>query len=168
MDIVHHARKGSSAVQRVIFVWSIRDHEHLGWISKLLTSALVSAPSSLVVDPRIYITGSKGQVAELKTLEYDSSSEPSSPSSASEEGKKAEVLSFTAFKTRRGRPEVDRIIQDAVSTAAGPVSVDVAGPSGLAQSVRIALKSEITSPVAILKGRPTVTLHVETFGMVKG
>ena len=47
-------------------------------------------------------------------------------------------------------------------------STSVAGPSPLASDVRSALTSDLTSTSEILKGRPTVTLHVETFGMVKG
>ena len=119
-----HARRNDTSVQRVIFVWAIRDVEHLAWISKLLTSAVVSAPSSLVVEPRIYITGAKAKIPDLTTLDYDSPSSPPSPSSSSDEGKKLDVLSYTAFKTRSGRPDVYRIINDAVSSSAGPVSVD--------------------------------------------
>lgn len=43
----------------------------------------------------------------------------------------------------------------------------VAGPSTLAESVRLALRSNVASPLAVLRGMPSVTLHVETFGMVK-
>ena len=43
----------------------------------------------------------------------------------------------------------------------------VAGPSAIARSVRAALRS-VSSPADVLKGMPPVTLHVETFGMVKG
>jgi hypothetical protein len=39
----------------------------------------------------------------------------------------------------------------------------VSGPTVLAESVRIALRSEGGS--SVLKGRAPVTLHVETFGM---
>ena len=43
----------------------------------------------------------------------------------------------------------------------------VAGPSSLAESIRKALTTELASPSAVLKGSQPVTLHVETFGMVK-
>jgi len=168
MDLVHHARKGGSAVERVVFVWVVREPEHLAWISKLLISAVVSAPSSLAIEPRIYITSQKAQIPGLETLDYENSSQPSLPSAASDEEKKAEMLAYSAFKTRRGRPDVGRLINDAVSSSNGPVSVDVAGPSPLSQSVRHALSSDITSTAAILKGKQPVTLHVETFGMVTG
>lgn len=77
------------------------------------------------------------------------------------------MLALTAMRVQSGRPDVERILRDAVDTAAGPVSVDVAGPSALASSVRNAT-SDLTGPIAVMKGRPSVTMHVETFGMVKG
>jgi hypothetical protein len=39
----------------------------------------------------------------------------------------------------------------------------VSGPTALAESVRVALRSE--GGLGVLKGRAPVTLHVETFGM---
>ena len=41
----------------------------------------------------------------------------------------------------------------------------VAGPAGLTAAVRRALCSDVAAPRAVLKGLPSVTLHVETFGM---
>ncbi|KAH8118598.1 ferric reductase NAD binding domain-containing protein [Phellopilus nigrolimitatus] len=168
LDLVYHARKGTTLCQRTIFVWVVREQEHLNWISKLLTTALVSAPPLLIVEPRIYITSSKAKSRDLTTLTYNLASEPSSPSSASGDYKLTDVLALSSLKTRYGRPDVQSIIEDAVSVSAGPVSVDVAGPSSLAAAIREALASDITSPISVMKGRPTVTLHVETFGMVKG
>jgi len=43
--------------------------------------------------------------------------------------------------------------------------VIVCGPHALSDSVRSALASEIAGPTGILRGRPSVTLHVEKFGM---
>jgi len=44
------------------------------------------------------------------------------------------------------------------------VIMTVCGPHALSDSVRSVLASEIAGPSAILKGRPSVTLHVEKFG----
>lgn len=44
---------------------------------------------------------------------------------------------------------------------------EVAGPSALAESIRGALTSAPASPRSVMKGMAPVTLHVETFGMVK-
>lgn len=42
----------------------------------------------------------------------------------------------------------------------------VAGPADLARSVRKVVRSpRISSPIGILRGKPTVSLHVEKFGM---
>ncbi|KLO19817.1 hypothetical protein SCHPADRAFT_817568 [Schizopora paradoxa] len=174
MDLVRRARSGTSSVQRIFFVWVIKEPQHLAWIASVLSTAVLSAPSTLEIDSRIHVTGKSVQVSEyLKNLDYENSSSSSSESasrrsSESYESKKTETIPYTAFKTKEGRPDVHRIIEDAVTMATGPVSVDVAGPAPLAHSVRAALTSEITSPIAVLKGRQPVTLHVETFGMVKG
>lgn len=97
--------------------------EHLGWINKLLTTAIVSAPSTLTIDPRIHITGPKAQLPYIDTLEY-SYAEPPSPSSASSEDKKIETIMYTALKSKRGRPDIHRVIQDSAALSEGPVSVD--------------------------------------------
>lgn len=47
------------------------------------------------------------------------------------------------------------------------ISCTVAGPSSLSQSVARVLASGNTTPMNVLKGSPTVTLHVETFGMTR-
>ncbi|KAI5119903.1 hypothetical protein M0805_003707 [Coniferiporia weirii] len=169
MDLVYHARKGSSLCRRAIFIWVVRQPEHLDWISKLLTEALVSAPFSLAIEPCIFITGKKSQPHDAMLSNFNSFDSPfPTSSSSSSEGKISASLALSLLRTRRGRPDVHRLIEEAISVSAGPVSVDVAGPSPLATAVRSALASDITSPIAVLKGRPTVTLHVETFGMVKG
>lgn len=41
----------------------------------------------------------------------------------------------------------------------------VAGPTSLSDSVRRALSTGVASPRAVFNGMPTVTLHVEKFGM---
>lgn len=43
----------------------------------------------------------------------------------------------------------------------------VAGPSEMTESVRRALRSDVASPLAVLRGLPPVTLHAESFGMFK-
>lgn len=43
----------------------------------------------------------------------------------------------------------------------------VAGPSSLSQSVSRVLASGNTNSMNVLKGSPSVTLHVETFGMTR-
>ena len=43
----------------------------------------------------------------------------------------------------------------------------VAGPGEMVAAIRDALSTGPASPGAVLKGSPSVTLHVETFGMTR-
>ncbi|KAI0068942.1 hypothetical protein BV25DRAFT_1817865 [Artomyces pyxidatus] len=164
MEAVRTSNLNRSTTRRVVFVWSVRDAGHLTWISKLLGEAISAAPPSLTIEPRIYVTGARLPVQDIPSVAYAGSSNPSLESPIKE---KPELPSYNAFKITHGRPSIRRLLQDEIASAAGPVSVDVAGPSAIAQSVRSALRSS-AGPLDVLKGAPSVTLHVETFGMVKG
>ncbi|EJD01186.1 uncharacterized protein FOMMEDRAFT_90010 [Fomitiporia mediterranea MF3/22] len=171
LDIVRirNARNGTSACQRVLFIWIVRRPAHMEWISEILADALLAAPSTLSIEPRMFFTGPKLNKTSSDTLPTDYS--PNLPTPISPPSPDAVItakaLARASIRTGHGRPDVEAIIQDAVSISAGPVSVDVAGPSSLASAVRAATSFENSSPVNILKGRPSVTLHVESFGMVK-
>ncbi|KAF9468795.1 FAD-binding domain-containing protein [Collybia nuda] len=154
-----------SAVRRIVFVWAVRDAGHLIWISKILTDTLASASRTLTIEPRIYITGSKYMIPQV-TSESESGP-PSSPSSISESEKNKDLPSYSSLKLVHGRPSIRKLLHDEISASLGPVSVDIAGPSTLAESVRRTLRSNVASPLAVLRGMPSVTLHVETFGVVK-
>ncbi|KAF9483940.1 hypothetical protein BDN70DRAFT_903886 [Pholiota conissans] len=158
-----NARGGSSAVRRVVFVWAVRDAVHLKWISTTLMQALSMATSSLVVEPRIYITGQSFPIPEVPELH-----ERSSLSSIEKDDMTTMQLPvYSALKLTHGRPSIKKLLNEEISSSLGPVSVDVAGPSALAASIRRTLRTDLASPTAVLKGSQPVTLHVETFGMVK-
>ncbi|KAI9000892.1 hypothetical protein BD414DRAFT_15568 [Trametes punicea] len=167
LDLVHRARAGTSDVRRVIFVWSVRESDHLAWISKTLNEALTAAqPTSLVVEPRIYITGPTCTIPEMPRGSYtpsDGTTTPTSPSDGEPFEKGLPV--YSSLRIIHGRPSVCRILQEGIDSSTGPVSVDVAGPSSLSSSVSRVLSSKLCSPASVLKGAPSVTLHVETFGM---
>ncbi|EMD40636.1 hypothetical protein CERSUDRAFT_111219 [Gelatoporia subvermispora B] len=172
LNLVHQARANESQVRRVVFVWAIRDADHLKWISKILSQALDAAQStSLKIEPTIYITGAMPstpipELARTGSAEYtDGSVTPTSPE-PEKEGKEY-LPSYNAPKITNGRPSIRRILQEEISASTGPVSVDVAGPSNLSQSVARVLASRVTSPGEVLRGSPSVTLHVETFGMTR-
>ncbi|KAI0091940.1 ferric reductase NAD binding domain-containing protein [Irpex rosettiformis] len=168
LDIVSKARAGNSAVHRVIFVWSVRDADHIKWISKVLTEALLAAQSTaLHVEARLYITGPSAPVFESREPTFDGDiTESSSPADPSSE-KDVELPLYHALQITHGRPSIKKILEEGISSAQGPVSVDVAGPSGLSRSVAKTLASNLTSPLSMLRGTPSVTLHTETFGMTK-
>ncbi|TFK43398.1 FAD-binding domain-containing protein [Crucibulum laeve] len=157
---------GNSAVRRIVFVWAVRDGGHLKWISKALTEALSTPTSSLTVEPRVYITGSNYPIAQMPVLSNRQSE--SSLASDAEKGKvtpDAELPLYSSLKLIHGRPSIRKLLHDEISNSSGPVSVDVAGPTKLTESIRQALRSDVATPRAVLNGLPSVTLHVETFGM---
>ncbi|PPQ88881.1 hypothetical protein CVT25_009116 [Psilocybe cyanescens] len=159
------SRNGSSAVKRVVFIWAIRDTEHLRWISSTLMEALDSISPSLVVDPRIYITGKKSLVTEIPVLATDSSSLSSSGSSLKKENSsRSDISQYSPFNVFNGRPDLKGLLIDEIEASNGPISVNVAGPSNLSAAVRHSLSSGNAGPMAALKGSPSVTLHIETFG----
>ncbi|CAL1701427.1 unnamed protein product [Somion occarium] len=167
LNLVHKARARKSLTRRVIFVWAVRNPEHLKWISKLLSEALQAArTSTLVIDPRVYITGPSCPIPEIPPISNDKDSSDGSmtPTSVNSE-EKSELPTYSTLKITHGRPSISRILRDEIYTSPGPVSVDVAGPSTLSHSVARVLSSGPSSPMGILKGAPSVTLHVETFGM---
>ncbi|KAI0347380.1 hypothetical protein BDW22DRAFT_1404940 [Trametopsis cervina] len=164
LDLVSKARAGKSSVRRAVFVWAVRDPGHIRWISKVLTEALVAAQqTSLEVEARLYITGSSSPLSETPQVSFDGSQNGSSPSSE----KDMKLPLYHALQITHGRPSIKKILQDEIALAHGPVSVDVAGPSSLSQSISRALASDLTSSAGVLRGAPTVTLHTETFGMTK-
>ena len=101
--------------------------DHLKWISKTLLAALAMVPPRLSVDHRIYITGRKALDPKIKILDYDGGS-PTSSSLPEEECLDEKVMLeshiFRAVNTRKGRPDVYRLLESAITHATGPVSVD--------------------------------------------
>ncbi|KAK7695500.1 hypothetical protein QCA50_000136 [Cerrena zonata] len=167
LNLVHKARAGNLSTQRVIFVWAVRDAEHLKWISKVITEALVAARlTHLTVDPRIYITGPNCPIPEVPVLGHKDSLDGTITPSSNQSNEKIELPIYTSLKITHGRPSISRILHDEISTSIGPVSVDVAGPTSLSHSVSRVLSSGPAGPLSVLKGAPSVTLHTETFGMV--
>ncbi|CAA7259897.1 unnamed protein product [Cyclocybe aegerita] len=167
LDLVRiSAKGGKSAVGRVVFVWAVRDPAHLKWISQTLVEALNRSGSSIVIEPRIYITGPEYPIPQVPDLQQDAASVASSSE------KKLDIVGadlpvYSSLKLVHGRPSMKKLIHDEIESSVGPISVDVAGPSSLAESIRRAVSCDLAGPASVLKGSQPVTLHVETFGMVK-
>lgn len=83
---------------------------------------------------------------------------------------------------RFGRPDVHALLEEAVTTSEGAVSVDGAywslglrllslmvdtasGPESLVAAIRQALSSPFAGPMNVLRGCPSVQLNVEDFSM---
>lgn len=100
--------------------------------SKLLTEALISAPSSLVVEPRVYITGPNYPIPEMPTVEYGDLTSPSPPVSPARTNSVSSINKedkfglpvYSALKLLHGRPSIPKVLNDEITSATGPVSVD--------------------------------------------
>ncbi|KZW04467.1 hypothetical protein EXIGLDRAFT_828333 [Exidia glandulosa HHB12029] len=55
-NLIQQACNGTSTVQRLVFVWSIRDESHISWIYHQLNSALACVPETLSVSVQIFVT----------------------------------------------------------------------------------------------------------------
>ncbi|KAF8981515.1 FAD-binding domain-containing protein [Cyathus striatus] len=158
MNLIRENTQGkSSRVRRIVFIWAVRSGEHLNWISTTLIEALS-------LSTNVYITGSDCQIPNILSDCKDSAFSTGSKKDfiVSEKKKLPPV-----YRLIHGRPSIRRILHDEILLARGPVSVDVAGPSKLTESVRKALSAGPAGPSATLKGVAPVTLHVESFGMSK-
>ncbi|CAE6425501.1 unnamed protein product, partial [Rhizoctonia solani] len=161
LDLVRQVKSDNGVAQRVLFVWVVRSPSHIDWIDKLLQQAVQDCPPTMQLSVKIYVTqrslpelphknaviGDTTPIEEKKSL-----AELSTASLAS--SRKARVLS--------GRPDISMILKEELSCASGRVSIDVSGPSALADATRDALVAcNEAQPAAVLRGLPRTTLHIE-------
>ncbi|KAI5118220.1 hypothetical protein M0805_000716, partial [Coniferiporia weirii] len=59
LDIARRSRRDAASMScsRVLFIWSIRERDHINWISEDLATIAGSAATSLDIDIRVFITG---------------------------------------------------------------------------------------------------------------
>ncbi|KIJ58174.1 hypothetical protein HYDPIDRAFT_119859 [Hydnomerulius pinastri MD-312] len=155
LSVIEAVRNGSSNCRRVVFIWAIRDTDHLHWIEDALYRVHELAPSSLNVSIQIFVTREN-----IARRESDSMKLASQDQSGGNDG----ILAATWLKIEAGRPDVKAILKDEVSWASGRMSVSVCGPQSLSRSVRHALRFPVSGPSSILHGGPSVTLYSESFG----
>ncbi|KAH7912908.1 ferric reductase NAD binding domain-containing protein [Hygrophoropsis aurantiaca] len=174
LDIIERARNGKSDCRRVVFIWSIRDANHIHWIDETLIRALQLAPPHLTVSIRIHVTGAPATIEPLAreygdddaaSIQDDSRSEiVELESGKAMEKSKDSLLAIDAVKVENGRPNLPVMLREEVDMATGRMSVSVCGSQAVARSVRRALRFPVSSPSNVLNGGPSVTLHVESFG----
>ncbi|KAJ7083231.1 iron reductase [Mycena epipterygia] len=153
LDVIRAANMGTNPTcGKVMLVWAIRHPEQIKSISGDLTRALDAVSDTLRVEIRIHVT------ASIEDTEPDVEKSESSVSTSD-----AKLLA-PAVRIIPGRPDVTAIVKSEVAAASGSISVNVCGTAGLAEHVRSALR-EASSAADVLKGSPSVSLHVETFGM---
>lgn len=175
LDIIERVRNGESRCHRVVFIWSIRNVDHIHWIDDVLIRALRLAPPSLSISIHIHVTGasttiqtlpqSSGPNDDAKPVRDDSRSD----AVESQDGTDMKISNNSLFaiesvKLAHGRPDLRAILRDEVKTATGRMSVSVCGSQSIARSVRGALRFPVSSPLRVANGGPSVTLHIESFG----
>ncbi|THH14583.1 hypothetical protein EW146_g5767 [Bondarzewia mesenterica] len=159
-DLVHRVHQNRSVCRSIIVIWSIRHIDHINLVYDDLAAVLRNVPASLKVDFRIHITSADGS----PTLPSEGSSEVRSHPEE-EEKSVARVMRLPRTMIAKGRIDVQGVIEEVCSLAQGSVSVNVCGPAGLANRTRAALRSSVAGPMNVLKGGPSIELHVEQFGM---
>ncbi|KAI5119309.1 hypothetical protein M0805_004553 [Coniferiporia weirii] len=182
LDIVRRKNDRLSVCQRVLFLWFIREQEHIRWISDDLARLAKLPSAGLDIDIRIFVTGSapghKGShTPEAEAIGEEADSEKQDSLKGSIRGGAATYPDLglgqdNAFVTvsRGGRETVGlgQLLEDEISLCAGTgsVAVHVSGPTTLIDGVRRSLrKPSVSGPTTILKGGASVFLHVETFGI---
>ncbi|KAF8809134.1 hypothetical protein BYT27DRAFT_7222686 [Phlegmacium glaucopus] len=165
------ARAGKHSCQKIVFIWAIRDSDHIHWIENTLAPVLENVPPSISVSVQLYITATTTTTTttttdKLQEMDYDSkengfemvtqATDNSTPRSYST------ILQSPFVEVHQGRPDVKSLISQEVDEATGKISINVCGSHSLADAVRKAIKAP--RPMDVLRGGPTITLHVEAFG----
>ncbi|KAJ7697664.1 ferric reductase NAD binding domain-containing protein [Mycena rosella] len=153
LDLIRGANMGTNpACRKVILVWAVRHSEQTKAISNDLLRALDGVSESFTVEIRIHVTAS---------LDTESDAEQSDGSINASDAK---LLDAPGVRILAGRPDVAALVKSEVAAASGSISVNVCGTVGLAESVRSALRAA-SSATDILEGGPSISLHVEAFGI---
>ncbi|KAF8526250.1 ferric reductase NAD binding domain-containing protein [Hysterangium stoloniferum] len=162
-DIVLNTKNGRSACREILFIWIVPHEEEFSWISGAIHEALQTAPSNLQIRIHLHATQSSTVpefVSGTGTIIDEDYERKQSPTDSSKVGQ----LSEERIRTFNGRPNIRSMLEEEIRLhAIGTVSVNVAGPPSMAEDVRKALRFDAAGPLAILRGRPSVNLHVETF-----
>ncbi|KAF9444633.1 hypothetical protein P691DRAFT_807110 [Macrolepiota fuliginosa MF-IS2] len=184
LDLIKRSKQRGPMCRRLTFVWTIRNMDHLTWIQSELLEVLQDLPSHLTLSIHIFITGAadaaaQGDVEEdLEALDDDTASNSEAHKSDNEDttegqNEKAigssninkttkDLLVLPMVKIHQGRADLDKLIRDEVMLAKDTMSVNVCGIHGLTGAVRKAM--QYPRMLDILKGGPTISLHVEAFG----
>jgi len=163
LDIINQVRSAKSVCQRIVFIWAIRNRDHIEWISDAVSKALEIATPGLSIDVRIYVTSASAQALPPSPSGGGNSSGPdiATPSLVEKEESIASLLVNPAVKVLSGRPDLRKELGEEVALAKGKMSVTVCGSQSLAQATRSALRF---GPSLVMKGGPSISLHVESYG----
>jgi len=163
LDILRRGRAGKNACQKILFVWVIRNIDDIHWIASDLASALKNVPPSILVTVKLYITGTSTDIQKLDESLKESGSVMVIPDDRSSTSRSYSNIFQSPFvEFHQGRPNLKPLISKEIDEATGSISVNVCGTHSLANTARAAVRSP--RPMDILRGGPTVSFHVESFG----
>ncbi|KAG7448413.1 uncharacterized protein BT62DRAFT_889147 [Guyanagaster necrorhizus] len=150
---------------KILFIWAIRDADHINWISAPLADALSDLPEGLDVAVKIYVTRSATRHEELSEDWEDKSYGTDTPTSERLGGKSI-LTANTVVNVKKGeRPDFPSLLHAEMSNVrVGRMGVNVCGPFALTEGVRNALG--VVQVRNVMIGQLSIVLHVETFGMV--
>ncbi|KAJ7578120.1 ferric reductase NAD binding domain-containing protein [Mycena floridula] len=170
LKAISQVREGKSSCTRIVFIWALRDASHLRWISDALYHALSITPPGLTVQILIYLTGTAASLPSSTDWDRDSVSADSTGGVAASStdvklSATSLLLGLPSVVMNQGRPELSKLLEaEADCTRGGCMSVDVCGSRSMARTVQTALRFRVAGPSRVLRGAPSVTLHVESFG----
>ncbi|KIM37179.1 hypothetical protein M413DRAFT_77388 [Hebeloma cylindrosporum] len=159
LNLISRAKRDERPCQKVLFVWAIRRAEHICWIEDILMPALIGIPSSTEVAVKIYVTKS-----EKDSEKEESSVEELDPNDSSRSQRIGRVVDSEYVSFTSGRPDLQDMNQREIEKASGRMSINACGPHGLGNTVRKAVRTPRL--MDILRGGPTINLHIEKFGSV--
>ncbi|KIY64057.1 hypothetical protein CYLTODRAFT_402376 [Cylindrobasidium torrendii FP15055 ss-10] len=163
LDTIERTRAGSGRCRKAVFIWAIRDNAHLHWISDALNNALHHVPTDLEIEIRIFVTGTSKAAQEWDNT--SANGEPEDLERKSSKESTPSLASWSSVQILNGRPELDVLLKEATTAAAGgKMGVFVCGSSSVAQATRRALSYPIYNPMNVASGGASVSLHVESFG----
>ena len=165
---------------------------HTTWLASEMAKVMATAlPEGIELSIAVYVTSEADTPASLSVVDASKSSpqlsdleKDADEDDKSHQGSNKDIDGLLkGVTTIAGKPDLYKILEDAVTNSDGPVSVDgesvsssayfmslmvglvVSGPQPMVSSIRSILSSSFASPAAVLRGTPMVQLNVESFTM---
>ncbi|EPQ51513.1 hypothetical protein GLOTRDRAFT_132881 [Gloeophyllum trabeum ATCC 11539] len=183
VDTIRRGNSKSRQCHRLVFIWAIKEQDHVSWIADPLTRLLpqIRALTDMDVSIRLFITRNRNfstPNVDVAGLEQNAGASPSATpdtmdAKSLEEGGPCQdvdaVLRAPCVQVSSGRPEVAGLVGaeiDGCRERRGKnVFVGVCGSASLAEAVRVGARvNPLWGPNSVLRGGPNVVLKVESFG----
>ncbi|CDO76208.1 hypothetical protein BN946_scf184819.g8 [Trametes cinnabarina] len=124
LGVLSHVQNGKSKCRRILFIWAIREVEHVDWISHTLGKALGLAPAGIDISIRIFVTSGNGAALhQSQALGEDDSVKSVSEGTVVGKSRPPSLLDYPAVQMTNGRPELAAILQEEVDASDGRLSV---------------------------------------------